>query len=384
MSQPSFSASYAARLSAGSGLSDNQHLGFGTAIDDYGGVKLHLPYAEGISGSSNPVPVVNPYQYSPSSGLSGRAHMGQSQRSQGHPQLSNYTHSPSQYTVYPPTTIPDFTLPFSSEAPGAITSSSFAAQSWLPEAVQQGHDVTSFLHPPTGATSPHLRQFISPPGTTASAPATRNLYNSHIPLPSHPPSTHYGSATRLPHSRDTPQTVGTTTPPSQMASLHFRSPAYPVHRGSFSHTTGLSQHTFLGSPPGHIPSSSLPESLNPGINGSPHTTLVPLHSPQSRASTTPYGSQTDWRSRGAEIHSDFPPMNRKRPRSHEETVESKRPRQSPTSSLSPPASFSETAIPSNRNHYAMHVPLPTRLPLFQGHMTDPFSEAVPQPGMFDS
>jgi hypothetical protein len=164
-----------------------------------------------------------------------------------------------------------------------------------------------------------------------------------------------------------------------MASLHVRSPAYRVHRGSLSYTTRPSQHTFPSTPSGHILSSSLPESLNPAVHGSPHAQFdTPVPTTLS-SQYYPYGSQTSGQSRGAEVHSELPPMNRKRPRSHEETVESKRPRQGTASSLSPPASFSETAIPPNRNHDAMHVPLPTQPPLFQGHITDPFSEAVPQP-----
>ena len=384
MSQPGFSASRAARLSGGSVLSDNQSLdatGFGNAIDDYGTVRLHSPYAEGISGSSGSVPIVNPYQYSPSTAFSGRAHTGQSQSSQGHPQLSNYTHGPSQYNVYPPTTIPDFNLPFSSEPPGAITASSFAIQSWLPENDHQGHNVTSLLDPPTGTTSPHFQRFSPPSGPTASGLTTRSLYNSHVPPSSRPPSTHYGPAAQLIHSHDLPQTAGITTPPSQMANLHVGSSAYRVHRGSFGYTTGPSQHTFPGTPSGHIQSSSLPESLNPVVNGSPHSNLIP----HSRGSSALYGSQPSRRSFGAEVQSELPTMTRKRPRSHEETVESKRSRQDPASSLSPPASFSETAIPSNGNHDAMHVPLLAHPPLFQGHITDPYTlKRYHNPGVFDS
>ena len=380
MSQPGYSASHAARLSAGSSLSDTQPLGvIGFGTGDYGAVTLHSPYAEGTSRSSGSVPVVNPYRYSPSSGFTSRAHTGQTQRPQGHPQLSDYTHSPSQYNVYPPTTIPDFTLPFSSEPPGAIATSSFATQPWFPEDVHQGHDATSLPHLPTASTSPHVRRFIPPSGPTASEPVTRSLYNSHVPPSSCSTSTHYGSAAQLVYSRDIPQTAGTTAPPSQVATLHVGSPTYQVHRGSFSYTTGPSRSAFPSTPSSHIPPSSLPESLDPAVHGSPHSNLIPPHPAHSRGCTTLYGSRTSGRSFGAEVQSEIPTVNRKRPRSHEETVEFKRPRQGPASSLSPPASFSETAISSNRTHDAMHVPLPTYPPLFQGHITDPYSEAVPQP-----
>ena len=380
MSQPGYSASHAARLSAGSSLSDTQSFGVtGFGIGDYGAVTLHSPYAEGISGSSGSVPVVNPYRYSPSSGFSSRALTDRTQRPQGHPQLSDYTHSPSQYNVYPPTTIPDFTLPSRSEPPGAIATSSFATQSWFPEDVHQGRDVASLPYLPTASTSPHVRWSIPPSGSTASAPGTRSLYNSHVPPSSRSTSTHYGSAAPLIYSHDIPQPAGTTTPPPQVASLHVGSPTYQVHHGSFSYTTGPSQPAFPSTPPSHIPSSSLPESLNPAVHGSPHSNLIPLYPPHSGGCTTWYGSPPSGRSFSAEVQSEIPTVNRKRPRSHEETVESKRPRQGPASSLSPPASFSETAISSNRNHHAMHVPLPTHPPLFQGHITDPYSEAVPQP-----
>jgi len=382
MSQPGYSASHAVRLSAGSALSDNHSLGvtgFGTSICDYGAVTLHSPYAEGIPRSSGSVLVVNPYQYSLSSGFSSRAHTGQSQRPQGHPQLSDYTHVPSQYNVYPTTTIPDFTLPFSSEPPGAMAASSFATQSWFPKDIQQGRDVTSIPHPPTASTSPHVRRFIPPSGQTASASSTRGLYNSHVPPPTRLASTHYGSAAQLMHSHDTPQTAGTTTPPSQVASLHVGNPASRVHHGSFSYTTGQSRRAFPSTPPGHIPSSSSPDSQNLEAHGSPQSNLIPPYPSHSRASTTLYGSQTSGRSFGAEVHSEIPTLTRKRTRSHEETVESKRPRQGTASSLSPPASLSETAIPSNRNRDAMQVPLPMHPPLFQGYITDPYSEAVPQP-----
>ena len=384
MSQPGYSASHAARRSAGSALSDNQSLGiadFGTSIGDYGAVTLHSPYAEGISRSSGSVPAVNTYQFSLSSRFSSRAHAGQSQRPKGHPQLSDYTHVTPEYNVYPTTTIPDFTLPFSSEPPGAIAASSFATQPWFPKDIQQGRDITPLPHPPTASTSPHVRRFIPPSGPTASASAIRSLYNSHVPPLSCLTSAHYGSAAQLVHPHDIPQTAGTTTPPSQVASLHIGSPAHRVHHGSFSYTTEPSQHAFPSTPSGHIPSSSLPESLNPAAHGSPHSNLIPPcpYASHSRGSTTLYGSQTSGQSFGAEVHSEIPILNRKRPRSHEETVESKRPRQGTASSLSPPASFSETAIPSIRNRDVMHAPLPTHPPLFQGHITDPYSEAVPQP-----
>ena len=376
MSQPGFSASHAARFSGGSVLSDRQSLG---AIGDNGTVTLHSPYSEGVSGSSGPATIVNPYQCSPSSAFSSRAHTGQSQHPQGRPQLSDYAHVPSQYNIYPPTTIPDFNLPFNSEPPGAIATSGFATQSWLPEDAQERHHVTSLPHPPPGSVPPHFQRFIPSSAPTASVPTTRNLYKSHVPPHSRPPSTHCGSAAQLIHSHDIPQTTGTTTPPSQVVNLHVGSPAYRVHGGSLSYTTGPSWYTFPNTPSGHIPSSSLPESQTPADHGSPHSNLIPPYPPHSRGSTTVYGSQLSAQCSGAEVQSELPSMNRKRPRLHEETVESKRPRQGTASSLSPPASFSETATPSNRSHNAMHVPLPMHPPLFQGHITDPYSEAVPQP-----
>jgi len=379
MSQPGFSASHAARFG------DNQSLGvtgFGTPMHDNGAVMLRSPYAEGSSGRSDSIPVVNRYQYSPSSGFPSRAHTGQPQRPLSHPQLLDYTHSPSQYNMYPPTSVSDFSFPFSGEPPGTTDASSFAAQPWLFEDVQQGPDVTSLPHPPIGATSPHLRR-LPPP--TVSAPAGRSFYDSRLPVSQRLSYDHSSSTTQMMQPHDVSPTVRASGHPSQMASLHVRSPTHRAYRGSFSHTTGPPQQTFLSTQSGHIPSSSLPESPSLGAYGSPHSNLVPTLSPQCRA-TTPYGSQAAGRSRGAEVHSVSPPMNRKRPHPHEGSVESKRSRQGTmsASSLSPPASFSETTIPYNRRHHAMHVPLPTHSPLFQGHIADPFSEAVPQPGVLDS
>src|SRR5258708_11777393 len=152
MNQPNFSA---VRPNTTSGLNDNQSLGvtgFGTAMHDYGIVTLHFPYTEGISGSSGAV--TDPNQYSPSLGSPSRALTSQLQFSQGHPELSEYTHNPH---LYPPTTVSDFSLSFSSEPPGAMAASSFAARSWLSKDIQQRSDVVSLLyHPPTGATLPHL------------------------------------------------------------------------------------------------------------------------------------------------------------------------------------------------------------------------------------
>ena len=335
-------------------------------MHDYGAVILHSPYAEETSGSSGSVLDVNPYQYSPSRGFSSRAHT-RFKHSLGHPQLLEYTHSPSQYNMYP----------FSSEPLGTMTASSFAAQPWLSEDVQRGFDMTSLPHPPTDATSPHFRRFMPPPGLSASVPATQSLYNPHIPASSRPLSIQSGSAAQLVHSHDIPPTAGASAPPSQMTSLPFWRPAHQAHCGSLSCTTGSPQDTFLSTSSGHIPLPSLPESLNLGVYGSPHCNLVPVHSPYSRA-TTPYGSQAAGRSRGANVHSESPPMNRKRARPHEETVESKRLRQRTAGSLSPPASYSETAIPYSRDHQAMRARLPTHPPLFQGHITEPFSEAVSQ------
>ena len=373
MSQPGFSASHAARLNAASGLSDNQSFGVnGTPLDDFGAVILHSPYAEGISDSSGSA---NPYQCSSSSGFSSRADTGRSQCSLGHPQLLEYTHSPSQYNVYPPT-VPDFSFPFSSEPPGTTPALGFTTQPWLSEDVQQGPDMISLPYRPTGATPRYLPQFMPTPGPTASAPPTQSPYNPHIPASSRPISIHSGSAAQLMYSHDMQPTAGAPAPPSRMTSLPLlRSPALQAHRGSLSSTTGRNASA------GHIPRPSLPESQNPGVYCSPHYNLVPAHSPHSRA-TTPYGSQAG-RSRGADVHSESPPMIRKRARPLEETVESKRLRQRTAGSLSPPASYSETAIPYSRNHRAMHARLPTYPPLFQGHTTEPFSEAVPQPEVSD-
>ena len=336
----------------------------------YGAVKLHPSYAEGASGSPGTVPVSNPYQYPPSSDFASRAHTG---HSQAHPQLklTESTHSPSQYNVFPPTTVPDFSFPFSRGPPGTMAASSFAAQSWLSEDVQQGPDA-SLPHLPTDATSPHPRPFMPPPGLTAAAPATRSL-NSDSPMSGHPPPTPYSSAAQPMHSHDIPP------PPPQMASLHLRQPAPWAHRGSLSYTIGLFQHAFPSTPSGHLPSSSLPE--NPGVHASP-LIFLPTRLPHPQI-TSPYRSQAAGGSRGTEVHSKSPPVNRKRLRPHEARVESKRLRQGTASSLSPPASFSETPNSSNRNHHAMHVPLPMHSSLFQGHTTDPFSEAMPQLDIFD-
>lgn len=383
MSQPGFSATHAARLNAASGLTDNQSFGvtggFGTPLHDYGAVILHSPYAEETSENSGSVPVVDPYQYSPSSGFSSRAHTGRPQRSLGHPQLLDYTQSLSQYNVYPPTTVPDLSFPFSSEPPGTMTASSFAAQPWLSEDVQQGPDMSPLPYHPTGATSPHLRRFMPPPGPTALGSSTQSAYYPRIPASSRLLSIHSGSTTQLMHSHDIPPTAGASAPPTQMASLPLlRSPAHKARHGSLSCTAGPPQYTFLSTSSDHIPPPSLPESLNAGVYGSHN--LVPVHSPHSRA-TTPYGSQAAGQSRGADLHSESPPMNRKRARPRGETVEPKRIRT--TGSLSPPASYSETSIQYSRNHQAMHARLPTHLPLFQGHITEPFSEAVSQPGVCD-
>jgi hypothetical protein len=381
MNQPGFSASHAARLSVASGPGANQSLGvtgFGTATHDCGTVILHSPYARGVSGSSGLIPLVNPY--SPSSRSPSGAHTGQSQLSQGHQQLPEHIHGPSQYNMYPATTVSDF-LPFCSEPSDAMAASSFATRSWLSEDIRGGPDMASLLYL-TGATSSHLQRFMPVPGPTASATPARTLYNSHASVPSHSPSPCHSSASQLLHSHEIRPTPRAPASPSQMVSSHIRSSAHRVHRGSFSYTTGPPQPTIPSTLSSHIPCSSLPVALHPGVHVSPHSNLVPAHLPHSRAST-PSRSQAAASPRGAKGHSESPPMIRKRPHPHEETVEPKRPRHGATGSLSPPASFSETGLPPDRNHHAMRVPLPTHPPLFHGHITDPWSEAVPQPGVFD-